>query len=159
MLHLAQRIVNLFVLTTPLALLLTGCGGVSVNNAQVSDIGWLEGQWKGSSGQKSIVSTYKQLSDQNITGSSYITEQNDTTGIRAIDISPTEGKILLNLRTKRNRSTVGYELTEIGSKKAVFQNEEAQYPRTIAYSLNKDTLQTKWTGKDKEETYQLVKAE
>lgn len=159
MLHLAQKIVNLFVLTTPLALLLTGCGGVSVNNAQVSDIGWLEGQWKGSSGQKGIVSTYKQLSDQNITGSSYITEQNDTIGIRAIDISPTEGKILLNLRTKRNRSAVGYELTEIGSKKAVFQNEEAQYPRTIAYSLNKDTLQTKWTGKDKEETYQLVKAE
>lgn len=159
MTHLTRRIVNLLVLSTPLALLLTGCGGVSVNNAEVSDIGWLEGQWKGSSGQKGIVSTYKQLSDQNITGSSYITEQNDTTGIRAIDISPTEGKILLNLRTKSNRSEVGYELTEIDTKKAVFQNAEAQYPRTIAYSLNKDTLQTKWSGEDKQETYRLVKTE
>ncbi len=159
MTHLTRRIVNLLVLSTPLALLLTGCGGVSVNNAEVSDIGWLEGQWKGSSGQKGIVSTYKQLSDQNITGSSYITEQNDTTGIRAIDISPTEGKILLNLRTKSNRSEVGYELTEIDTKKVVFQNAEAQYPRTIAYSLNKDTLQTKWSGEDKQETYRLVKTE
>lgn len=155
---LTRKMASLLLLTLPFSLLLAGCGGVSVNNAEVNDLSWLEGQWQGNTKEKGVTSRYKMLSSKSISGSTYITDNQDTVGIHAIDIAPTQGKILLNLRTKQNRSKVGYELTEIGSKKVVFQNEEAQYPRTIAYSLKGDTLKTKWTGQDKRQTFNLLKS-
>lgn len=140
------------------SMFMTGCGGVSVENAEVNDLKWLEGQWSGKSQEKAIQSRFTQLSENNITGSSYILSGEDTTDIRAMDISTTNGKIILSLRTKTNRSEVGYELKKIGDKKAVFQNEEAQFPRTIGFALQKDTLKNKWKGESRGQEFKLVKS-
>lgn len=137
-------------------ILLTACGGLSVKNAEVKDLSWLKGDWQGAGNGQTIQSRYTELSGNNITGSSYLMKGQDTTGIRAIQISKTEGKLILTLRTQQNRSKVGYELSSIGQKQAEFKNEEAQFPRTISYAYKQDTLKAKWKGPDKKEHYKLV---
>ncbi len=137
--------------------ILAGCNGLSVNNAEVDDLSWLKGEWRGSGNGQTIQSRYTELSNNNLTGSSYLLKGQDTTGIRAIQISKTSGKLILSLRTQENRTKIGYELTSIAEKEAIFKNEEAEFPRTIAYSYKKDTLLTKWKSPQKKEQYKLVK--
>jgi hypothetical protein len=137
--------------------ILAACNGLSVNNAEVSDLSWLKGDWKGSGDGQTIQSRYTELSGNNLTGSSYLINGQDTTGIHAIQISKTEGKLILSLRTQQNRTKIGYKLTSIADKQAVFKNEEADFPRTISYSYQKDTLINKWKGAGKKKQYKLVK--
>ena len=137
--------------------ILAGCGGLSVKNAEVNDLSWLKGEWKGGNDQTNVHSRYTQLSSNSISGSSYIMQGGDTTGIRAVRIANTEGKVILTLRTEQNRKPVGYELRDIAERKAVFKNEEANSPKTITYQKGKDTLTTKWQSPKGTTTYRLVK--
>lgn len=137
--------------------ILAACNGLSVNNAEVNDLSWLKGDWRGSGSGQTIQSRYTELSGNNLTGSSYLINGQDTTGIHAIQISKTEGKLILSLRTQQNRTKIGYQLTSIGDKKAVFKNKEAEFPRTISYSYKNDTLINQWKGPNKKKQYKLVK--
>lgn len=141
-----------------------GCNGLTVKNAEVKDLNWLEGKWKGNKNGTKISSNWKQLSGQSLNGTTYLLNNKDTTGIRAYRIETTNGKIILSLKRSSEKPPVGYKLSEIGPKEATFKNSEARFPNTIHYQLEgDDKLKALWSGKTKgKETtnkYILEKAE
>jgi len=93
--------------------LMAACNGLSVNNAEVNDLSWLEGQWQGQKNGTQVKTTWQQLSSQSINGTTYLINASDTTGVRALTLESTKGKIILSLQRSVDRPPVGYELTSI----------------------------------------------
>jgi hypothetical protein len=127
-----------------------GCNGLTVKNAEVKDLNWLEGKWRGHKNGTKLSSTWKKLTTQSLNGTTYLLNNMDTTGIRAFRIETTNGEIILNLKRSSEKPSVGYKLSKIGGKEATFKNSEARFPNTIHYQLKgENKLKAVWTGKTK----------
>ena len=144
-----------------MSFLLSGCNGLSVNNAEVDDINWLVGKWKGDRNGTTLKTTWKQISSQSLNGTTYLINKNDTTGVRALQIETTDDQIILNLRRSADDQGVGYKLAKISGKKAVFKNPEARFPNSITFKKEGKKLKSIWDGenndKDAENVYNYEK--
>lgn len=139
--------------------LMIGCGGQTVNDAAVSDVTWLKGQWKGQAGDSTMSEKWTQMNEDLIRGVGFVVEEGDTVGVREMTITRADTRLVLNLRVSRDQQPIGYQLVKIDGRKLVFENEEAGNPMKITYDRQNGLMKVQWEGGEGAKAYKLEKKE
>jgi hypothetical protein len=113
----------------------TTVNGKSKLVKQFNSLGWINGTWKYTGSDYSIIERWARVSDTLFKGVNYLILEKDTSMSEIIDLRIRDGNILYNVAFesagKLNKSS--YKMIKGGSREIVFENKELVDQSKITY--------------------------
>ena len=122
------------------------------------NIDWLTGKWVGHVSEIVYSEYWSKLSEENFDGTSYVVQEGDTVYRDKLKINIIGDLPCFVISLPKNKEPVIFKMTGNSEKGIVFENNEHDFPKLIAYEINGDSLHVRFEGiregkKAREEVY------
>ncbi len=111
-----------------------GCTNSASSRLSLTELHWLCGEWKGTGGGGMWFEVWEKEQDGNLSGFAYALKGPDTIFTEIMSIRQEGEVIVFRADVAHNDAPVPFELIEVTSKGAVFQNLEHDFPNRIIYA-------------------------
>ncbi|NND81073.1 MAG: hypothetical protein HKN50_01460 [Gammaproteobacteria bacterium] len=111
----------------------------------LEDLRWMLGEWRSVSDQNTTTEFWKEVSDNTFEGWGSVRARIDgqlksEESLRLLSMS---GSIFYVVKVAHNVSPVAFEMTHCAAENAVFENAAHDFPKRIAYRLDKSVMQVR----------------
>jgi hypothetical protein len=101
---------------------------------------WLIGEWQSQVSDITYLETWKKVSDEQLSGNSYIIQQGDTVYRDHAKIEFIGESAAYIIAPTESKEPVIFKLTKATNSEAVFENSAREFPQLIVYELENDSL-------------------
>lgn len=97
---------------------------------------WLIGTWENKTTKGSMYESWKQISDHELSGKSYIVKEKDTLVLETVQLKEEQNQLyyIPTVKKQNNGQPVRFALKNISAKEMVFENPEHDFPQIITYT-------------------------
>jgi len=142
----------------PAAGLIALCGWTTQQTNEIKKAEWLIGTWENKTQRGSVYETWSKVSDNELSGKSYILKEKDTIVFETIRlVQEHDGLFYINtVKNQNDNLPVRFALKTISDKELAFENPQHDFPQFISYTkINTDALVAEISGtKNRQETKQ-----
>lgn len=118
--------------------------------AKISDIGWMTGTWTGSAFGGTIVESFGSPDGGCIMGTSRIVSNGKAIHKEFVLLEEREGSVVYEVKLPSKNHV--FTLKEVGKSHAMWEDQANEWPKTITYRREGDTLHVALDGGGKLET-------
>lgn len=114
------------------------CGSPSVQNKEeknLDDFKWFLGNWKGKLQEMDVHETWTEENKNSFSGKGVVMLEKDTLFHESTKLCVQDGNIVYIADVPGNPAPVSFKLISYEDNKAVFENPEHDFPKTIIYTL------------------------
>jgi hypothetical protein len=119
------------------------CGWKLPQTNEIKKAEWLIGTWENKTSRSSVYETWIKISDDEMSGKSYLLKEKDTIVFETIRLVQEQGRLFYipTVRDQNDGLPVRFGLKTISVKVLVFENPLHDFPRVISYSrISRDSL-------------------
>jgi hypothetical protein len=97
---------------------------------------WLTGTWENKTTKGTMYESWKQVSDYELSGKSYIIKEKDTVLLESVQLKEEENQLyyIPTVKNQNNGLPVRFALKRISAKEMVFENPGHDFPQVITYT-------------------------
>jgi uncharacterized protein DUF6265 len=126
--------------------------------APISDITWLSGNWSGRAGATELEERWTKPAGGAMLAVSRTLKDGRMVAFEFLRIVERDGG-LVYIAQPGGRPPTEFQLTEIGSQRAAFENPSHDFPKRIEYKLMGDILTATISGGGQQESYTFKRVE
>jgi hypothetical protein len=123
------------------SILIAGCGNGDFKEEDTTEfekLSWMLGIWKGKQGDAELYESWRKVNYRIMEGISYTTQDKTRIYSQTMRLEQSNNKIFLLVTLPNSTEPITLDLEEIAENKAVFVNNEIEYPKRIVYLLEKE---------------------
>ena len=142
------KYITIFFITT---IIFFGCDSNEIKEEDTSNfkkLSWLKGQWEGEQNDAEIHESWNGVNFRIMEGTSYTIQDGIRVYSQGMRLEQSNNKIFLILTFRDNNDSYTYDLKEISDSKAVFENNEEGFPKTIVYEKGNESMHVSLKGVD-----------
>ena len=107
----------------------------------LDDFNWFLGNWKGTMQEMDVYETWTKINSSSFAGEGYVMSEKDTVFHESSKLQVKDGDIFYIADVPGNPEPVPFKLKSNQNKKAIFENKEHDFPKTITYTqISSDSL-------------------
>lgn len=125
------------------------CASATQPTHNMDKAAWLIGTWENKTSRGSVFETWRKANDQELTGMSYILNQQDTVVFETIRITSENGKLwyVPTVKNQNEGEPIKFEQTAVTDHMMRFENPAHDFPQTIKYErISPDSLVAEISG-------------